>query len=955
MSAAIQTLAPDYVLPVTYQLQDVASATPTKAAQENLKKLIQELHDNGFSTQVRAGSTPSSLLVFLRLSSFKYSEIAEKDLIQNYEFGVTAKNDGASDRLRIIHSYLTSSESAGGLGIVPGKGKWGFVNSIVPVTDAFDDTSLTEHVKTHLAPAELSTNSIKEKYGVQIALYFEFSKFYTTWLVFLAVVGATSYFKSGKIFSLTYTFINLTWGVLFLAFWNRKQQYLVNFWGVQNSHLVDEYNTELAQVNKNFETKSSYKHKDNSVAYRFIKEISFVPIALFFTAVLVTYQLTCFTIEIFLTDIYDGPGKSFLTLIPTILISVFVPILTIVYNIVSGFVINWENHDNDYSRDRSILIKTFVLNFLTSYMPLIITSFVYLPFAHLVQPHLGDIRDAISANVNQNHFYYKYLIQLKKQENFKMNQQRLNAQFYYFIVTNQIIQLILKYALPLILNKVIKIVKGLLKKEPTDYVINDREDEKVWLDNVRHTIELPEYNVNDDFRALVLQYGYLIIFGPVWTLAPIVCIIFNIITFKLDTLKLANGKYFRPPTPSRVDSIHPWNSTLFLLTWISSIISPIVTVFYRHGTAPPKTLGQFAFEKASVHASSAVKLVILLFVSEHGFLILSYVLNKFNNLFKSEVEWKNDFVDNDIKLRHDYYSDKVKPSYVPEDDGEWASFTPEQSILAASKLPVTTTAKDNKSGSGSTTSGPSNSGPTPIPKTKNNAYSTSAQPSQTQVKSRSATKAPVDEESASDLTDKKALEKIKDEDDKIIKTKNSQGVPQYATIDNNKHFNAKDIEKTLPKTVDDIKDAIPKTADEIKGTIPKSADEIKGAIPKTVDEIKGAGSDTANKVKTTVADVGKKADNTTDSAHEGDTTAYTANESEEPSSPSKIALAAADASNDVLPESEESLTAGASDSVTESNDYQNFLNEANKPAEEARTSTSTSKKTALKKLFKSKK
>ena len=133
---------------------------------------------------------------------------------------------------------------------------------------------------------------------------------------------------------------------------------------------------------------------------------------------------------------------------------------------------------------------------------------------------------------------------------------------FYFIVTNQVIQLVLKYILPLGLRFVFNFIETKIQKKPQLQTKDDNPDESIWLHNVRLSLKLPEYNVDDDFRGLVLQFGYLIMFGPVWPLAPLVCIIFNLIFFKLDNFKLLNGKYFKPPVPRRVDSIHPWNLAL---------------------------------------------------------------------------------------------------------------------------------------------------------------------------------------------------------------------------------------------------------------------------------------------------------------------------------------------------------------------------------------------------------
>ncbi|KHC49247.1 hypothetical protein W5O_00735 [Candida albicans Ca6] len=778
MTLPIQDLEPDYYISVNYPTTD--NGSPTPQAEKSLKTLIDLLYDKGFAAQIRPGDL-DHLLVFVKLSSYKFSEEAEKDLIKNYEFGVTGKDDVLASKLRIIYQYLTYPQSVGGCGITPNSGDWKFVTSIVPITNAFNETTLVEDLKINVTQPNLSTATIKKTYGVEVALYFEYIKHYTFWLLLLSIIGLVSHFRKDKRFSLTFAFINLLWGVLFLASWHRREQHLVNVWGVQNSHLIEEHNSELAKVNERYEEKSTYFHANNTNGFRFLKQLAFIPIALVFVGVLISYQLSCFCIEIFLTDIYDGPGKSLLTLLPTVLISVFVPILTIVYNAVTDIIIKWENHDNQYSKNNSILVKTFVLNFLTGYVPLIITSFIYLPFAHLVQPHLGDIKTTIATYAGENRFYTKYLLKLKSQEEFKINQGRLDAQFFYFIVTNQVIQLVLKYILPLGLRFVFNFIETKIQKKPQLQTKDDNPDESIWLHNVRLSLKLPEYNVDDDFRGLVLQFGYLIMFGPVWPLAPLVCIIFNLIFFKLDNFKLLNGKYFKPPVPRRVDSIHPWNLALFLLAWIGSIISPVVTAFYRHGTAPPKSMGQFALDKASVHVSSSVFLVLLMFVSEHGFLILSYLLFEFSSLFKSQVEWENDFVDNDIKLRHDYYSGKVKPTYKVHSDELWEKFTPQSTLNFT--VPKPTAETDDKVEKIASTE---------------DAYSTSAEKSTTTATSRSdkskilAEKEAILKQKEAELAElekkKTKLNDFKDPTDSVIKTKSSaNGEAVLSTIDNNKH------------------------------------------------------------------------------------------------------------------------------------------------------------------------
>ena len=783
--STIQALHADYVLSVKYD-------TDSKSGNRGqFEKLVKTLHDGGFTTQVRSGSDASHLLVFIKLKSYEFAEQAEIDLVKNYEFGVTSTVVQHSARLRIIYAYLTNPTDLGGLGVTVGDGAWSFVTSIMPVTDSFDNTTLFEDVKQEWGRIShqkvFNTDVVVNTFGPQIGLYFEFFKFYIVWLAALSVFSTLTYvLHHHRVLSFSYTIINLVWGLLFISFWNKRQQFLVNSWGVQNCHKVDEHYSELAVINKNFEAKSSYQHAKgkNFELTRFIKQLAFVPVALGFVAILVSYQLTCFVLEIFLTEIYNGPLKIFVSLIPIVMMAVFVPILSIIYNIVAGIAIKWENHDNSYSKNNSIIVKQFVLDFLTSYIPLLITSFIYLPFAHFIQPQIPKIRTLIDANVNQSAFYYKYLIQLTRMEDYKVNQQRLSAQFFFSVVTNQVIQLGLKYVLPLVLNNGPKLVKKFLNKSDSKYEPKDDEKEASWLDNIRSAEKLPTHNVDADFRGLVSQYGFLIMFGAVWPLAPIISLIFNLITFKMDSMKLVNGKYFKPPIPNRVDSIHPWNYALFGLTWFGSVIGPVVTLFYRHGTAPPKTLGQFALDKASVHVSSSVKLLLVLFVCEHGFLVAYYVLSKLLGLSKSEIEWKNDFTDNDIKLRHDYYTGKVKPTIKAADDKSeeiWNSVTVEQTLQQAQELslkkPSANTAKDE---------------PT-------TAFTSSSEKGASSVTNRfdKSSKAVSSDEKLQD--ERRFLESIKDAKDEIIES-TQKGEPHLSTIDHNEHFKPpsdEDVKKIL--------------------------------------------------------------------------------------------------------------------------------------------------------------
>lgn len=762
--------------------------------QENVAKLVDVLQAAGFATQARPGIERTTL-VFVRLSNDKFAQLLRNDLLHGLQFGVTADDDSLADRSRAIYRYLTGPKAIKGLEIVAGQGQWSFIKKAMPVAGYLAGKNVAElGRKAALAP-NLSTLLFLKLFGSEVALYFEFLKFYIGALVFLAIFGIMASVKS-KQYSMTFAFVNLAWTVAVLLFWRRRERFLTNSWGLQNSHLVEEYEAELAQTDK---SSSSHAAKTKRDGVRIAKQLAFVPVALVFAAVLLSYQLSCFILEIFLTEIYDGPGKMFLSLVPIVLISAFVPVLSIAFRIVADKFLMWENHYNADHREESANVKTFTLNFLTSYAPLLITSFIYLPFAHLIEPYLPIIQYSIERSIRSDRYMYHYLTKLKSQKEFTYNQGRLNAQFFYFIVTNQVIQLVLKYALPLIISPALGFVKTkvLGKREPA--LPEDDAQEKEWLQKVRKAIDLPEHHASEDFRGLALQFGYLSLFGPVWTLAPLVCIFFNVVTFKLDTIKLTSGLYVSPSVPRRVDSIHPWDVAFFVLAWIGSIVSPLVTAFYRHGTKPPKTLGQFALKNASVNVSSTTRLMAVLFASEHLFFALYFVGSKLLSCFKSDPEAKNILMENDAESRKKSLSEKVESKNITTVSSDWKSLPVDQ-VVQQAEVPERQAASESEEKGGESKAPKEKASSTVEESGSGTAASTgvsvadkSSLTNRSEKLSELEHKRHVLEEKKKELAQKQTLESHLNSGDLVINVVSDSGASQKAIIDGDNHISMEDV------------------------------------------------------------------------------------------------------------------------------------------------------------------
>lgn len=741
----ISEFKPEFVIPLEF---------------EGFNRKVELLSTAGFKTSVRQGST--NLLLFVKLGNKTYEKLHQFHLGRDYELGIESTDD---DRTRIVGDYLQNifkdevddkllakvTESGQKYGV---KDSWKIAGEGV----GSEAKTKAEIAKSDNIPDFFAVTAPIDP---ETSLYFKFFNYYLVSLSILSVIGILFYFY--KPLSLTYTFINLLWGLIFITGWKLPEQKFINSWGLQN----------VSNIEKVPQTVSGKKR-----SYRFLKQLAFIPIALFFTLILVSFQLSCFVAEIFITEIYVGPLRGLLKFLPTILIVVFIPILTIFYDKVVNKVIKWENHETASSKRNSVLLKQFVLHFLTSYIPLLITSFIYLPFAHLIQP--STIRSYIDVKSNNSAFYYKYISQLKRTEDFKINQTRLNTQFFYYVVTNQVIQLIVKYVIPFIRihgELVYQKFSGKALETPS---FNDDESEVEFLKKIRKTEKLPKFDVTIGYKSLIIQYGYLIIFGSVWPLAPVASLVFNLITISADRKKLSSGRFYKPSIPNRIDSIHPWNIALFLLTWVGSFVGPLITIFYRHGTTPPKPTGHFGLNKASVNGLSRANLIFILFIAEHGFLVLFYTLNKLYDLLRSDSDWSKDFVEDDVKLRREYFSSNIKKTVKSEESANEEEYTVEATIVHAEKLKTLYNkqkeieekkkelAKLKKKGGHKLTEGSQNS----------SAFTTSS----TQGDSSGLTSR------FNKSTEREGLEAIKDDQDEIIST-NINGKQVLSTIDNHGHIN----------------------------------------------------------------------------------------------------------------------------------------------------------------------
>lgn len=254
--------------------------------------------------------------------------------------------------------------------------------------------------------------------------------------------------------------------------------------------------------------------------------------------------------------------------------------------------------------------KIFVLNFITSYMPIFLTAFVYVPFAKVIVPHLDIFQMAVRPFAENDEQM------TAPKAGFQIDPDRLKKQVIYFTVTAQIVNFALEVILPYVKQKVFKKYREIqadraAKRGGSSTPESDHPEESAFLIRVRNEAELGIYDVTSDFREMVIQFGYLSLFSVVWPLTGLSFLINNWIELRGDALKIALET--QRPVPWRADSIGPWIEALGFLSWLGSLsAAALVYLFSGDGLGPDGTPSKM----------TGWGVLLTMFFSEHIYLTL---------------------------------------------------------------------------------------------------------------------------------------------------------------------------------------------------------------------------------------------------------------------------------------------------------------------------------------------
>ncbi|GJC94848.1 plasma membrane channel protein [Colletotrichum higginsianum] len=591
---------------VVYDFSEVVDA---ETSVKELTTLLSDLESAGLQTEVRAGYD-QTLLVFVKAPRELLGNTVYKSRVKDWLYGIVPEHPGGSkttivdgafeaeDILSVYH-LVNWSKSLGGAGITPEAGQWKNVKAIFPLHNEERNQSLMKHLSKRLFLTLDDIDSIRDLWGTKVAFYFAFIQTYLLFLTFPAITGVIAWMYLSK-YSLFYAISTCVWCTVFLEYWKIQEVDLSIRWNVQGIGKV--------KVNRpQFKYDRIVKDEAGREKHYFPKwkqitrQLLQIPFVLISALALGAIIVLVFAIEVLISEGYDGPYKNVIEYVPTCLLAVALPYISSALEDIATTLTNYENHRTADYHEMSLTQKIFVLNIITNYLPILITAFVYVPFGDTFVPWLERMTKAFLGALGQ-----KYM---DDDLSFHVDADRLRDEVIALVVTGQISGFFDENIMPVLKHKAQGLYREYRRSHSKDTmlmsIVQDDPEEARFLRSARNQATLDKYNVQDDIAEIVLQFGYLALFSPVWPLIPIGFLVNNVVELRTDFLKICMEH--QRPAPVRTDGIGPWINSLDFLTWVGSLSTGAIV---------------HLFGANSIGGGAWWALPITIFISEHIFLAL---------------------------------------------------------------------------------------------------------------------------------------------------------------------------------------------------------------------------------------------------------------------------------------------------------------------------------------------
>ena len=628
---------------------------------QELERLMARLRDVGLVSVSRAGPRArGQVLVFVHIEHAVLQEMRQIERSQDFLHGVVTAEELSMDepfkpaeRVRYTHKRITAPHRASsaerGAGITARCAEFPHVMDMMPLHDSsFNQAWIKTWSHVSLASIvygidQSEIDKLRDHFGVHIAMYFAFLNAYSKSLVPMAVTGFI-FWLSGLANHHMYACLVVLWAIAFVEYWHIRERMLAVRWGMTGVSSVSERNSHFTPRTKSLSPITGMEEEVFENWRRDVRFLLCVPVTILFLVFLVSTMAAIFLFQVVVDEVYDGPAKSLVALIPTILFSTCIPLIQSAWRMAAQIMTNFENHATVHRFQSSLTSKIFGVQSVVTYGILALTAYMYLPFGEYLinQLQVHGYLDRLFAFVTRDPNAFKGRIQP-----FHVSPTGLHDQLFAMSVTQQLMNTFTEVILPILwrhAEKFINKIRGSSRRKELEAFAKTNRDQ-AFLERVQNEFDLDVYDEFTDYAEMATQLGVISLWSVLWPLAPVMSVVNNFFELRSDAFKLVVN--MRRPIPRRVESIGSWSSVLSHLAHLSFFTN--FTMLFIFDAFKPDS--ESSYKPPSNEMRERIVLWLQPFVSA---LLLNYAFSMLPSIVRYVLErtmWQNSAEDVSIRRR----------------------------------------------------------------------------------------------------------------------------------------------------------------------------------------------------------------------------------------------------------------------------------------------------------------
>ena len=394
--------------------------------------------------------------------------------------------------------------------------KLSFKNIIFKSWNIFDKSKQMDYLFT-----------IRNFYNEEIAYYFLWITSLIKWLIFPAILGIIVNYSNkflvnpdgthnSTILLLLSAFLAL-WGTAFLKYWSQKERIFNYLWGTE-SFQKSEPDSE-SFVPDGYVTLVFNKHLPyvSSIKTAFKRYVSYF--VLFFMIMLIVIGVyLIFYFKVILIEKYPEK-QTLIGILSAIENVILIAIMSNLYYYFAYKLNDWQNHRKDFLKENALAVKLILYEFINNYYPLFYIAFLKKTTLFGTK----DIEQCYGFGENDSCL------------------EEIEIQVYTTLLVNFSLNFV-EIGMPLF-NKGARMIalKKKLEIKGIQFNESDENNELTTLSphSIDHQMILDEYtNTIYEYSEIITDLGYLLIFGVVAPLVPLLVLLLVYVEKFFDTYKI---------------------------------------------------------------------------------------------------------------------------------------------------------------------------------------------------------------------------------------------------------------------------------------------------------------------------------------------------------------------------------------------------------------------------------